>query len=748
MMPFPFSAERCAYAHLARGLIFRLFRSLDFEKDAEVLVPDYHHGNEVRAIRAAGPSIDFYRIDRRLRIDLDDVRKRCTPRTRVLFVIHYLGFPQPMDEIRTFCAEQNLLLIEDCALALFSEHQGRPVGSLGDYGVFCLYKTLPVPNGALLVANAGAPAMLADEEMRPSSLPSIAGRCIELASESIFRFGRMRNAIVRSKRAIGSALSWIGVERTAVGDASFVPEHAAIAISPLSSRILRRVDFDDVRTRRRMLYTVLDERLDGSGEGLGLHLEDGVCPLFYPLLVDDKKRAVGELSQRGIGAIEFWNGGDPEANRSDASEAAFLRRHLIELPIHQDLTIEHIDYMADTVRMLGLARRPRIALPSRAQRGSPEITVTSGGSQAARAVAQAWNALCDEGPCADLFHRPEWWRAHHRAFDADQTTDYIGVRIGGALRAIAPFIEDRTKFCGLPARRLRLPANAHSYRADVVHGTGSVAEALAAMWAHLRSMPWDVLELSDVPDGGAGEMLLAFASSEGWPTGQWPSIRSPYMVLPSDPDRLLEEISAKFRSNLRRRAKKLESQGEIEFTWDGAADPGALQQFYTLERGGWKGGEGSAIACRANTRRFYDEIAGAASKRGELALCGLWCGGRPIAMQLGITSKESFHLLKTAYDEAFAECAPGQLIVERVARAAIERGLRRYEFLGASMPWKLEWTSRAVRHSYCYVFNRGWYGRLLYATKFHVTPAARAAHARLTNLMTPRASPAARFARE
>ena len=36
-----------------------------------VLVPDYHNGNEVQAIRAAGVTVRFYRVGRNLEVDLE-----------------------------------------------------------------------------------------------------------------------------------------------------------------------------------------------------------------------------------------------------------------------------------------------------------------------------------------------------------------------------------------------------------------------------------------------------------------------------------------------------------------------------------------------------------------------------------------------------------------------------------------------------------------------------------------------------
>jgi hypothetical protein len=56
-------------------------------------------------------------------------------------------------------------------------------------------------------------------------------------------------------------------------------------------------------------------------------------------------------------ATELWNEGDPSVASHEAEDSRFLRRHVLELPIHQDLSLPHIDYMARQVRELGLARR-------------------------------------------------------------------------------------------------------------------------------------------------------------------------------------------------------------------------------------------------------------------------------------------------------------------------------------------------------------------------------------------------------
>src|SRR5262245_16205349 len=108
-VPFPLSAPRRTYFYRARNAVYHLIRSLKLKGEEKVLVPSYHHGNEVMAIRAAGAPIRFYTIGRDLRPDLDELWELSRD-ARVLFSIHYLGWPQPMAELRALCRERGMTL--------------------------------------------------------------------------------------------------------------------------------------------------------------------------------------------------------------------------------------------------------------------------------------------------------------------------------------------------------------------------------------------------------------------------------------------------------------------------------------------------------------------------------------------------------------------------------------------------------------------------------------------------------------
>src|SRR5678815_205663 len=74
--PFPFHAPHRTAFHTARSAIYHLFRKLVETGRTKVLAPDYHMGNELRAIRAAGAQVELYSIGHDGRPDMEELSRR------------------------------------------------------------------------------------------------------------------------------------------------------------------------------------------------------------------------------------------------------------------------------------------------------------------------------------------------------------------------------------------------------------------------------------------------------------------------------------------------------------------------------------------------------------------------------------------------------------------------------------------------------------------------------------------------
>ena len=356
---FPFDVPHLSF-YRARNAIYYLFRALKSTNDTlTVLVPDYNSGNEVLALEAAGATVHYYAVGPDGQADPAEVERLCAAHhPDVLYVIHYLGWPQPVQQFAAVCRARGMWMVEDCALALLSDAQTQPLGTFGHWSIFCLYKTLPLPNGACLVQNSERLEPLERLGLRHAGLPSVLGQTAELVVRGIrSRADGLGAAMQSMKRAAGRAAGAMDVARTSVGDIGFNLAEVDLAMSELSMRLLKRLDFERIRSQRIANYRQLAAELDGRVNALHSDLPDGVCPLFFPILVDDKRSTAALLKERGVDALQFWNYGARHAEAREASEgghSSFLRQHVLGLPIHQDLTARHMSHVAEQVRGVNL----------------------------------------------------------------------------------------------------------------------------------------------------------------------------------------------------------------------------------------------------------------------------------------------------------------------------------------------------------------------------------------------------------
>jgi len=345
-LPFPFNVPGVQYTYLARNAIYWLAQHWKL-RDEEILFPDFFNGAELEALLAAGVKIQFYPVHRGMRVHVQDIVDRIKPQTRAVFLIHYSGFPGPVQEVAALCRERGLLLIEDCALALLSCLGDRPLGSFGDAAVFCLHKPLPVPNGGALVLREGLNGtMLAGRE--PSSA-SVAGHVVRhLITHFEFRGKTLPLRAARALRSLGKTFTEAArVKRVAVGTSAFDAANADIGIGRLSLRLLETLDYAEIVRRRRRNFLYLHQRLAGIVQPVFSELPPGVCPLSYPIQVEDRATVADRLLRQGVESVPLWSRHHPLLPEGSNPEVDELRRTVLKLPCHQDLTTKELDRVVD-----------------------------------------------------------------------------------------------------------------------------------------------------------------------------------------------------------------------------------------------------------------------------------------------------------------------------------------------------------------------------------------------------------------
>jgi CelD/BcsL family acetyltransferase involved in cellulose biosynthesis len=349
------------------------------------------------------------------------------------------------------------------------------------------------------------------------------------------------------------------------------------------------------------------------------------------------------------------------------------------------------------------------------------IRVQTGGIELLDSLAAEWERIADEDAAGEAFYRPEWPHAFLRAFAPSAKLVVVSAWSGSALRAVLPLIRVTSFLIGLPVRKLVGVANIHCCRLGLGYARVEDREQLLrAMWDEVKSLPgWDLLDFDYVLEANGVDKFSQYAVLDRYPVLRiraWQSLHLSFNGAQGETP-WLDGTRPKFRSNLRRTRRQLEEQGKVTTSHFDMADATALEKFYQLEASGWKGKQGTAIACDPRTRQFYDEVAQASARARVLSLDFMELDGKPIAAHFAFQFHGRYCLAKAAYDEAYQRYGPGQLLVHEVLSQSRERGIHELDFVGPATWDESRWGSERRTHFQILIFRKSWYGFVLHRVR-------------------------------
>jgi hypothetical protein len=158
-------------------------------------------------------------------------------------------------------------------------------------------------------------------------------------------------------------------------------------------------------------------------------------------------------------------------------------------------------------------------------------------------------------------------------------------------------------------------------------------------------------------------------------------------------------FSSRRRSDFRRAARRAEEFGEVscEMLAPSPSEFDALfDEAIAVEAKSWKRAAGTAIASDPAKEAFFRRYLSAGCARGDARVAFLRIDGRVVAMQLAIEWSVRYWLYKIGYDEAYARCSPGTILMLHALRYAAERGLSGFELMGDAEAWIADLWTREV----------------------------------------------------
>lgn len=129
---------------------------LNIKEGDEVIMPSYTFVSTSNAFVLRGAKIVFCDSNKNEpNIDVNEIEKLITSKTKVIVPVHYAGVACDMDAIMALAKKYNLFVVEDAAQAIDSYYKGKPLGSLGHMAAFSFHETKNIISGegGMLVIN-------------------------------------------------------------------------------------------------------------------------------------------------------------------------------------------------------------------------------------------------------------------------------------------------------------------------------------------------------------------------------------------------------------------------------------------------------------------------------------------------------------------------------------------------------------------------------------------------------------------
>jgi dTDP-4-amino-4,6-dideoxygalactose transaminase len=323
----------------------------------EVLIPAYHCEAMVAPAKWRGARVIFYRINLDTSVQIDDITAKITPKTRAIIVTHYFGFEQRLQPIKTLCTKHGIILIEDCAHALFGLSSGQAIGTTGDYAIASCLKFLPIYEGGLICSTT---RNLSDIELSSASLMFQIKSAINCLETSVFYnrlgvFGGLINITFKFKDKLWTHLKSLVPDRHSTGlgpsssEGSFGLDEAWIhkSISLFSKWIIQNAQLDYIAEQRRQNYQILYATLTTlpNCHPLFATLPERTVPWVFPLYVDQPEKYFSTLKMQGVPVWRFGEFLDSAVTKDVCPVSAEYSKHIFQFPCHQSLTAKEIDWM-------------------------------------------------------------------------------------------------------------------------------------------------------------------------------------------------------------------------------------------------------------------------------------------------------------------------------------------------------------------------------------------------------------------
>lgn len=347
----------------ARGALLNACTEIARNGKPEILLPAFHCPSGITPAIRAGLKPVFYRIQRDLKVDYEDLLSKVGPNTGAVLVIHFFGIAtdlRPLAQLRG----NGITIVEDWSHSFI---HGKPLKLAGtdtsDYRVYSFWKLVPSGVGGGLMRGGLFRDLVPSTRRRTplgQQLVNFKKLFEEALEHSDYRIAHeVFSKIEQVRLAFKSApRDTTQVEQALRGEDRYPLDNrlANSAMPALARRIIESSDLNEVARRRRTNFRLYVKLLSDFGPLQMLHpeLPEKACPWVFPVLLQGRDAIDHRWRDAGVAlhtfGIYLHSALFDTADDQTIGDAKFLANNILCLAIHQDISEEEIGIAAGIIR--------------------------------------------------------------------------------------------------------------------------------------------------------------------------------------------------------------------------------------------------------------------------------------------------------------------------------------------------------------------------------------------------------------
>ena len=372
-----FGARHAICVYQCRVGIYLAIKAL-IRPGQEVILSPYTIADVVNMVIFAGGRPVFADVERHTcNISASEVEKLINPKTGAVLITHLHGVAADALRIKSICDSRDVPMVEDCAQAIAVKEQGKPVGTIGDVGVFSfeMHKNIATWMGGAVVTDRDDVVEKIRAELETFSTPPFPGLrrkvksgllddvaklpiLFELVTYPVLRYGHLRKVDFINRRNRRKPQE--SKPATALPDeykSRYTPFQARIGLSQLKN-IDREIQ---ARIDRGLRYHDGLKDIDGlilppvQAVGSNSFPDGSNTFLWFPVQYSGREELLRFMFENGrdVAAGHFGNCADTSRYREfqrDCPNARRVASDLLYLPTYPSYSLREVDRNIETIR--------------------------------------------------------------------------------------------------------------------------------------------------------------------------------------------------------------------------------------------------------------------------------------------------------------------------------------------------------------------------------------------------------------